>query len=147
MKKILFSLFVVCLLAVACTPAKSDSPLPSAVSAPTATAAQATHAGPTPLAEETRLAGDDAAPAPTEVMDTSCADEDTRKMGEAIAVDYAFTNTDEVLGWFCSGAEFEDIITALETSEQTGIAAGDLLEMLADGLSWDEIWLAIGYTQ
>lgn len=75
---------------------------------------------------------------------TNCADEKVNKLGEAIASSYAFTSTQEVMTWFCDGAEFEDILVALESEELTGTAAEDLLLMRADGLSWDEIWEVIG---
>ena len=79
-------------------------------------------------------------------MASNCATKDANKMGESIAGSYPFTSTEEVMSWFCQGAEFEDILTALETEEITGTAAEDMLQMRAEGLSWDEIWLVIGLT-
>ena len=47
--------------------------------------------------------------------------------------------------WFCNGAEFEDILIALQTEKVTGQPAQELLEMLVTNLTWDEIWQSIGY--
>ena len=58
--------------------------------------------------------------------------------------DYDLASYDQVMTWFCEGAEFEDILVALETQDVTGEPAGDMLQMLADGLTWDEIWLLVG---
>ena len=46
--------------------------------------------------------------------------------------------------WFCDGAEFEDILVALETAEQTGASAEEMLIPLAAGLTWEEIWIEVG---
>ena len=83
-------------------------------------------------------------PVGTAVAD--CATGDANKIGESIASSYSFTTTEEVMTWFCQGAEFEDILTALETEEITGTAAEDMLQMRAEGLTWDEIWQVVGLT-
>lgn len=75
-----------------------------------------------------------------------CASADAVKLGQSIADGYAFTNVEEVLTWFCNGAEFEDILVALQTEEITDTPAEDMLALLADGLTWDDIWQAIGLT-
>ena len=51
---------------------------------------------------------------------------------------------DQVMTWFCDGAEFEDILVALETQDVTGEPAEDMLQMLADELTRDDIWLLDG---
>ena len=51
---------------------------------------------------------------------------------------------DQAMTWFCDGAEFEDILVALETQDVTGEPAEDMLQMLVDGLTWDDIWLLDG---
>lgn len=76
-----------------------------------------------------------------------CANEDATNISAWIAQDYSFTTSEQVLAWFCGGFEFEDILTALETQDQTGVPAEDLLDMLAQGLDWNEIWLSIGLTE
>jgi hypothetical protein len=48
--------------------------------------------------------------------------------------------------WFCNGAEFEDILVALETELQTDTSADDMLQMLGAGFSWNDIWLTTGLT-
>jgi hypothetical protein len=86
-----------------------------------------------------------ALPEPAAPVD--CANEDAANISAWIAEDYSFTSSEQVLVWFCSGFEFEDILTALETQDQTGVAAEDLFDMLAQGLNWNEIWLSIGLTE
>jgi hypothetical protein len=110
-------------------------------------------------AQPTALSGGPDFPSPTALAATgmpvveestappTCASEDVRKLAESIAADYAFTNTDEVLTWFCSGAEIEDIMVALQTEELTAVPAEDMLKMRADGLTWEEIWQTVGLEQ
>lgn len=76
-----------------------------------------------------------------------CLGEGINPIASAIAADYETTSYAEVMTWFCNGAEFEDILTALLTEELTGVPAEELLVMLADGFSWDEIWQVIGLTE
>jgi hypothetical protein len=75
---------------------------------------------------------------------SACPNSEVGKIAEMVASSYSFTNTDEVLSWFCAGAEFEDILVALETEKTTGTAAEDTLQMRADGLTWEEIWQVVG---
>lgn len=77
----------------------------------------------------------------------NCASEEINRIGRSIAETYAFTTEDEVMAWFCEGAEFEDILMALETESLNGTPAEDMLEMRAEGLSWDDIWLVIGFVK
>ena len=81
---------------------------------------------------------------PLETPVTNCADEQVNRLGESITSSYDFTSPQEVMTWFCSGADLEDILVALETEELVGTPAEDLLQMRADGLSWDEIWQVTG---
>ncbi|QRN82501.1 hypothetical protein JR338_08705 [Chloroflexota bacterium] len=74
---------------------------------------------------------------------TECPGDEINPLGESIAADYGFASYDQVMAWFCDGAEFEDILVALETQSLTGEPAGDMLQMLADGLTWDDIWLLV----
>ncbi len=57
------------------------------------------------------------------------------------------TTYEEIIGWFCEGALFEDILNALTTEELSGVDAEVPLQMLADGKTWNEIWLELGITQ
>jgi len=79
-----------------------------------------------------------------EVAATECPGDEINPIGESIAADYDFASYDQVMTWFCDGAEFEDILVALETQGLTGEPAEDMLQMLADGLTWDDIWLLVG---
>lgn len=81
---------------------------------------------------------------PPEEAATECPGDEINPIGESIAADYDFASYDQVMAWFCEGAEFEDILVALETQDATGEPAGDMLQMLADGLTWDDIWLLVG---
>jgi hypothetical protein len=64
-------------------------------------------------------------------------------VGESIARNYDLPY-DDVISIYCAGYNFEDILLALESEAQSGMAAQDILEMRADGLSWDEIWRELG---
>lgn len=94
-------------------------------------------------------------PAPEPVQDTApdaetalpnCLGDEVSPIGQSIADEYDFTSYEEVITWFCSGAEFEDILVALETESQTGTPAEEMLAMLADGFTWEEIWQLEGLT-
>jgi hypothetical protein len=76
-----------------------------------------------------------------------CLGGEVSPIGQSIADEYEFTDYAEVITWFCDGAEFEDILVALETESQTGTPAEEMLQMLADGFTWDEIWQSIGLTE
>ena len=77
----------------------------------------------------------------------NCASAEANELGASIAADYPTLATPEqVMGWFCDGAEFEDILTALETADQTGTLAEEMLQMLAAGMTWEEIWQVVGLT-
>jgi len=84
-------------------------------------------------------------PSPQEISAPGCPADDASKIGRSIADSYPFSTADEVTTWFCQGAEFEDIMVALETEELNGTPAEDMLQMRAEGMSWDEIWLAVGF--
>jgi len=75
---------------------------------------------------------------------SDCLGGEVSPIAESIADEYEFTDYAEVVTWFCNGAEFEDILVALETESQTDTPAEEMLQMLADGLSWEEIWQFIG---
>ena len=75
-----------------------------------------------------------------------CLGDEINPVGKAIADDYDFSSYEQVMTWFCNGAEFEDILVALETQSQTGTPADEMLQMLAGGFTWDDIWQIIGLT-
>jgi hypothetical protein len=81
-----------------------------------------------------------------EATEQNCPGDEVNPVGKSIADDYEFANYAQVMSWFCNGAEFEDILVALETESQTGVPADETLQMLADGFTWDEIWQIVGLT-
>jgi hypothetical protein len=146
-KRYLFLVLLIPLLVHACS-APASPPAEKAV--PIATLSQPEAAAPAPdPAQET-------APVPTPVLEATplpeaasadCLGGEVSPIAESIAEDYEFTNYAEVTTWFCNGAEFEDILVALETESVTGTPAEDMLQMLADGFTWDEIWELTGLTE
>lgn len=68
-----------------------------------------------------------------------------------IVADYPRATYEQVMYWRCSGASFEDILTALQTEEllppQEDATAQDMLEWLAQGLTWNEIWQVLHLTE
>jgi hypothetical protein len=77
-----------------------------------------------------------------------CLSGDTHPIAKSIADQYSdITSYDEVIGWFCNGALFEDILNALATEELSSADAGDILVLVAQGETWDEIWLELGVTK
>ena len=143
MKNILGRILVVALfLLVSCSNQPSSSSGSSEIDKPAATlegdSLPVTQWPPAPLAGDATL----------QVASTgNCASAEINQLGSSIAGSYSFTTDEEVMTWFCDGAEFEDILMALETQELNGTPAQEMLEMRAQGLSWDDIWLIVGYVQ
>ena len=84
---------------------------------------------------------------PVETTGPNCLGDEVSPVGKSIADDYEFSSYEQVMTWFCNGAEFEDILVALETQSQTDIVADETLQMLVDGFTWEEIWQVIGLTE
>lgn len=81
------------------------------------------------------------------VNSPNCYTEGEHPIGASIAKQFPTVTTyDEVMLWFCNGALFEDILNALTTEELTGVNAEATLRMIAEGFTWDEIWLELGVT-
>jgi len=74
----------------------------------------------------------------------NCLGDEINPMGKSIADDYAFASYVQVMTWFCNGAEFEDIMVALETELQIDYSAEETLELLSKGFSWQDIWQHAG---
>jgi hypothetical protein len=107
-------------------------------------------ASPAPPSEPTQEGITESAPVETLQVETAvpdCLEGEISPIGGSIAEEYEFTSYEEVITWFCNGAEFEDILVALETESQTGTPAEEMLQMLADGFTWEEIWQLIGLTE
>lgn len=141
-KRLLLVALSFLLLILACgtqtlSPVEQDPPTASQPepAIPTLEPAQATEP---PSAQE---AGSD-----DEFVASDCLSGEISPIGQSIADEYTFTSYEEVISWFCNGAEFEDILVALETESQTGTPAEEMLGMLADGFTWEEIWQLEGLT-
>ena len=92
------------------------------------------------------MPGDPVEETPTSGPD--CYGPETHPIGQSIAEQFEEeTNYDQVMVWFCNGALFDDILTALQTEKLSGTPAKDLLQMQAGGLTWDQIWNEIGLTE
>jgi hypothetical protein len=75
----------------------------------------------------------------------SCLSDPAHPIAMQIAAEYPeITSYQQIMDWFCSGFEFEDILTALQTEEISDYPADILLTMLEYGQSWEEIWIEIG---
>ena len=83
---------------------------------------------------------------PVETIAPNCLGDEVSPIGQSIAVDYEPVNYEQVMTWFCNGAEFEDILVALETEAQADTSADEMLQMLTDGFTWEEIWQLVGLT-
>jgi hypothetical protein len=107
-------------------------------------------------AGENVLADDDASNATTSeeppvdlefASGVECYPDGIHPIGLSIAEQFEeITTYQEVMNWFCSGAEFEDILNALLTEELSDGDAESFLIMIAEGATWDEIWLELGIT-
>ncbi len=145
-KRILFSALVVSLLVAACA-APSEPTSLNPTERPTTAAVQDIPVVPTHTSEPGQL--EQISPQPEEIqpVDTSepdCPGEETNTIGQGIADEYEFASYEVVMTWFCNGAEFEDILVSLQTEEQSGTPAEEMLVMLAGGFTWEEIWLVVG---
>lgn len=143
----LFPLFL--LLLSACAPVSQPEMVVPSVQASIAVEATAISPVETSTPESIATTLPPTTESATQAVATSgaeCASADAMKLGQSIADDFVFTNAEEVLTWFCAGAEFEDILVALQTEELSGVPAEEMLAMLAEGLSWDDIWKTIGLT-
>lgn len=143
--RFLITTLLITLLVSAC----SAPPLPSAEqNVPTAPASQQEPVEPTPqlTPEMAPEPVQDATPE-VETAPPNCLGGAASPIGQSIAEEYESVSYDQVLTWFCNGAEFEDILVALETESLTGTPAEEMLQMLADGFSWEEIWQIIELTE
>ena len=78
---------------------------------------------------------------PLETLGPDCYGEETHPIAQSIADLYPdLTDYEEIMIWFCNGFEFEDILSALQTTEESDIPAEELLARFEHGQTWDEIW-------
>jgi hypothetical protein len=83
----------------------------------------------------------------TPTSDSDCLGSEKSEIGQEIADEFDEIGYDQIMIWFCNGAEFDDISLALLTEQETDASAEEMLFMLADGLSWNDIWLLVGLTE
>ncbi|HEY5730681.1 MAG TPA: hypothetical protein VIS72_11555 [Anaerolineales bacterium] len=83
---------------------------------------------------------------PVETTAADCLGDQVSPIGQSIADEYESADYEQVMTWFCNGAEFEDILVALETESQTDTSADEMLKMLSEGFTWDDIWHLVGLT-
>jgi hypothetical protein len=144
-KRVSVSILVVCILVVGCSaPAEPASPEPTEGPAAPTVKVEPIQATSTSEPEEVVL--ETSEPAATAVIVTpedECPGEDTNTIGMGIAEEYEFTSYEQVMTWFCDGAEFEDILVALQTEELSDTPAEEMLVMLAEGFTWEDIWLVV----
>ncbi len=135
-RKIILSLLVAFFLLTACG-ADPAPPVAESVSAQPVSEPEAV--------QESVAPGDDTAPEAEPVI-SDCLNGEVSPIGQSIADDFETTSYEQVIAWFCNGAEYEDILVALETESLTETSAEEMLQMLADDFSWEEIWLLVGLT-
>jgi hypothetical protein len=141
-KRVLMPALVVMLLVGACT---SPTP-PNPTEGPATATIQEILIVPTSTSLPEQIVQEEPTLALTDIVETpeaACPGEDINGIGQGIADEYEFSGYKEVMSWFCDGAEFEDILVALQTEDQTGVQAEEMLVMLAEGLSWEDIWLVV----
>lgn len=105
----------------------------------------ATESMPTETAAPTEIIATQSLPQETAAPD--CYGAEPNVIGMGIAESFPETTYELVMAWFCDGAEFEDILVALQTERITDFPAGEMLLMLADDWTWDEIWQVTGLTE
>ena len=144
-KRFLLPSLLAILLVHACSAPPTSPPEQVAPTVPVSQP-EAVNPTPEPMQETVPVPAPEATPV-AETASPDCLGGEISPIGQSIAEDYEFTDYAEVITWFCNGAEFEDILVALETESQTGTPAEEMLGMLADGFTWDEIWQTIGLTE
>ena len=88
---------------------------------------------------------DPGGPATEELTENAdCYSEGVHPAAQSIADEYSeITDYYQIMIWFCNGAEFEDIMNALLTEEISDSDAEILLRRIAEGETWNDIWLAL----
>lgn len=98
-----------------------------------------------PIPQETNNP-EEVTPPLAETAAADCLGDEISPIGQSIADDYETASYEQVMTWFCNGAEFEDILVALETETQSTTSADEMLQMLADGFTWEDIWTLVELT-
>ncbi len=142
--RLLILVLLITLLLNACGAPQSQ---PNEQVPPTASASLQNVVEPTPEPQEMAPTQVQTEPSLGATAPPTCLGDEISSIGQAIADEYESVSYEQVITWFCNGAEFEDIIVALETESQTDTPAEEMLQMLADDFSWDEIWQMVGLTE
>jgi hypothetical protein len=72
-----------------------------------------------------------------------CLSPESQTMGSSIAANFE-TTYEQVMGWYCAGHGFEDILLALQTADGLEVMPQALLDRLEQGQTWEEIWKELG---
>ena len=147
--RVLLNLLIVAFLVVACAAPTDLAPL-NPTEQPATPTTQTNPIVPTSTSEPDQVEQESPLPSetqPVETLEAECPGETINNIGQGIADEYDFTSYEEVMTWFCNGAEFEDILVALQTEDQTGTPAEEMLVMLAEGFTWEEIWMVVGLAE
>jgi hypothetical protein len=72
-----------------------------------------------------------------------CLSPEAQGLGSSIAAGFGISG-EMVMGWYCSGYAFEDILLALQTAAQVNVSSQDLVDRLGQGQTWEVIWVEIG---
>ena len=79
------------------------------------------------------------------IQDADCYENGLHPTANSIVSNYSdLTDYNEVMIWFCNGADFEDILIALLTEEITSIEAEGFLRRISGGEAWIDIWYDLG---
>lgn len=102
-----------------------------------------TETAPQPQASETPAQQAPQSPFLDKTSGPDCLGPDVHPIGQSIAETFPEITYQQVMVWFCNGAAFEDILLALETADLTDEQPEELLNLLAEGLTWEEIWQSL----
>lgn len=109
----------------------------------------------TPTEEVTETPTDEGAETPTPEVTETPEETETPEPATCPAalnqhpVGWRIANTygleyDEVMGWFCDGFGFGEIMLALQTSRITEMPAEDLLQWKVEQGGWGQVWQGLG---
>lgn len=75
-----------------------------------------------------------------------CGSDDDREIAESIATTYERPYR-VIMGQFCQGSGFDDILLAMETEAQSSVPVQVLLNWRQAGTSWDQVWSDLGIVE
>jgi hypothetical protein len=80
---------------------------------------------------------------PTAPITTVCTGANPHPQGTALANQYGVPY-EEIMGWFCSGYGFGEIVHAYDLSLDSGVPVADIFAMRASGMGWGQIGQQLG---